>query len=137
MKPSLQERLEQQHGHGIDLVPMLDFVLNLLIFFIVTSVVVKETGVDVDKPQASTAKDLSLEVIEVAITSDGQVVYDHGNIGVDGVRATVSALLAAEERPVVVAADRNVSVDLLVRVMDEAKLAGAKSINIAANVAGQ
>jgi biopolymer transport protein ExbD len=80
---------------------------------------------------------LSLEVIEVAITSDGQVIYDHGNIGVDGVRATVGSLLAAEERPVVVAADRNVSVDLLVRVMDEAKLAGAKSINIAANLARQ
>jgi biopolymer transport protein ExbD len=137
MKPSLQERLEQQHGHGIDLVPMLDFVLNLLIFFIVTSVVVKETGVDVDKPQATSAKDLSLEVIEVAITADGQVVYDHGNIGVDGVRATVSSLLTAEERPVVIAADRNVSVDLLVRVMDEAKRAGAKSIDIAANLERQ
>jgi biopolymer transport protein ExbD len=46
-------------------------------------------------------------------------------------------LLAAEERPVVIAADRNVSVDLLVRVMDEAKLAGAKSIDIAANLARQ
>jgi biopolymer transport protein ExbD len=137
MKPSLQERLEQQHGHGIDLVPMLDFVLNLLIFFIVTSVVVKETGVDVDKPQATSAKDLSLEVIEVAITADGQVIYDHGNIGVDGVRATVSSLLTAEERPVVIAADRNVSVDLLVRVMDEAKRAGAKSIDIAANLERQ
>lgn len=137
MKPSLQERLEQHHGHGIDLAPMLDFVLNLLIFFIVTSVVVKQTGVDVDKPQATSAKDLSLEVIEVAITADGRVVYDHGNIGVDGVRATVSSLLTAEERPVVIAADRNVSVDLLVRVMDEAKLAGAKSIDIAANLARQ
>jgi biopolymer transport protein ExbD len=137
MKPSLQERLEQHHGHGIDLAPMLDFVMNLLIFFIVTSVVVKETGVNVDKPQATSAKDLSLEVIEVAITADGQVVYDHGNIGVDGVRATVASLLAAEERPVVVAADRNVSVDLLVRVMDEAKLAGAKSIDIAANLERQ
>jgi len=137
MKPSLQERLEQQHGHGIDLVPMLDFVLNLLIFFIVTSVVVKETGVDVDKPQATSAKDLSLEVIEVAITADGQVIYDHDNIGVDGVRATVSSLLTAEERPVVIAADRNVSVDLLVRVMDEAKRAGAKSIDIAANLERQ
>ena len=116
---------------------MLDFVLNLLIFFIVTSVVVKETGVDVDKPQATSAKDLSLEVIEVAITADGQVIYDHGNIGVDGVRATVSSLLTAEERPVVIAADRSVSVDLLVRVMDEAKRAGAKSIDIAANLERQ
>jgi len=127
MKPSLQERLEQHHGHGIDLAPMLDFVLNLLIFFIITSVVVKEAGVEVEKPQASTAQSLPTEVI----TAEGQVMYDHGNIGVDGVRAVVSALLSAEERPVVVLADRRVPTELLVQVMDEAKLAGAKSLNIA------
>lgn len=134
MKPSLQERLEQQHGHGIDLAPMLDFVMNLLIFFIITSVVVKQTGVEVEKPQAATAQKLSLEVIELAITADGQVVYDHNNIGVDGVRATVAALLTAQERPVVVAADRSVPTEQLVRVMDEAKLGGAKTINIAASI---
>ncbi|HTR00994.1 MAG TPA: biopolymer transporter ExbD [Candidatus Acidoferrum sp.] len=133
MKPSLQERLEQHHGHGIDLAPMLDFVLNLLIFFIITSVVVKEAGVQVEKPQSSTAQQLPFEAIQIAITADGQVMYDHGNIGIDGVRATVGALLEAEERPVVVVADRSVPTDLLVRVMDEAKLGGAKSLNIAAN----
>ena len=131
MKPSLHERLEQHHGHGIDLAPMLDFVLNLLIFFIITSVVVKETGVEVDKPQSSTAQQLPFEVIGLAITADGQVMYDHSNIGIDGVRATVAALLEAEERPVLVLADRTVPTQLLVRVMDEAKLAGAKSLNIA------
>ncbi len=131
MKPSLQERLEQHHGHGIDLAPMLDFVLNLLIFFIITSVVVKEAGVEVEKPQASTAQSLPTEVIELGITADGQVMYDHGNIGIDGVRAVVSALLSAEDRPVVVLADRRVPTELLVQVMDEAKLGGAKSLNIA------
>ena len=135
MKPSLQERLEQHHGHGIDLAPMLDFVLNLLIFFIITSVVVKEAGVEVEKPESSTAQSLSLEVIEIGITADGQVVYDHGNIGVDGVRNTVAALLSAQDRPVVVVADRSVPTELLVRVMDEAKLAGAKSLNIATSAA--
>ncbi len=131
MKPSLQERLEQHHGHGIDMVPMLDFVLNLLIFFIITSVVVKQTGVEVEKPQSSTSQNLPQEIIELGITAEGQVMYDHSNIGVDGVRTTVEALMAAQERPVVVIADRSVPTELLVRVMDEAKLAGAKSLNIA------
>ena len=135
MKPSLQERLEQHHGHGIDLAPMLDFVLNLLIFFIITSVVVKQTGVEVEKPQSSTSQNLPAEVIELGITADGQVMYDHGNIGVDGVRATVEAMLSSQERPVVVVADRSVPTELLVRVMDEAKLAGAKTLNIATSQA--
>jgi biopolymer transport protein ExbD len=131
MKPSLQERLNQDQPQGIDLSPLIDVVFILLIFFIVTTVFIKETGVEVEKPQAVTAQQLENDLILIAITADGQVVYDHNNIGVEGVRSTVSALLLIQDRPVVVQADRQVTTDLLVRVMDEAKLAGATSLNIA------
>ena len=130
MKPSLQERLEQDPQHAINLSPLIDVVFILLIFFIVTTVFIKETGVKVDKPVAVTAQKLENELILLAITPAGEVVYDHSNIGVSGVRSTVSALLMVQERPVVIQADRKVTTDLLVRVMDEAKLGGAKSISI-------
>jgi biopolymer transport protein ExbD len=131
MKPSLQDRLDQDHHHGIDLTPMIDVVFILLIFFIVTTVFIKETGVEVEKPQAVTSEQLQNNLILLAITPGGAVMYDHSNIGISGVRATVAALLLAEERPVVIQADRQVTTDLLVQVMDEAKLAGATSLNIA------
>ena len=131
MKPSLQERLNQDQPQGIDLSPLIDVVFILLIFFIVTTVFIKETGVEVEKPQAVSAQQLENDLILIAITADGQVVYDHNNIGVEGVRSTVSALLLIQDRPVVIQADRQVITDLLVRVMDEAKLAGATSLNIA------
>jgi biopolymer transport protein ExbD len=130
MKPSLQERLEQDPQNAINLSPLIDVVFILLIFFIVTTVFVKETGVKVDKPVAVMAQKLENELILLAITPAGEVVYDHSNIGVSGVRSTVSALLMVQERPVVIQADRKVTTDLLVRVMDEAKLGGAKSISI-------
>lgn len=130
MKPSLQERLEQDPQHAINLSPLIDVVFILLIFFIVTTVFIKETGVKVDKPVAMTAQKLENELILLAITPAGEVIYDHSNIGVSGVRSTVSALLMVQERPVVIQADRKVTTDLLVRVMDEAKLGGAKSISI-------
>ena len=130
MKPSLQERLEQDPQHAINLSPLIDVVFILLIFFIVTTVFIKETGVKVDKPVAVTAQKLENELILLAITPAGEVVYDHSNIGVSGVRSTVSALLMIQDRPVVIQADRKVTTDLLVRVMDEAKLGGAKSISI-------
>lgn len=130
MKPSLQERLEQDPQHAINLSPLIDVVFILLIFFIVTTVFIKETGVKVDKPVAVAAQKLENELILLAITPAGEVVYDHSNIGVSGVRSTVSALLMVQERPVVIQADRKVTTDLLVRVMDEAKLGGAKSISI-------
>ena len=131
MKISLQERLEQEHKHSIDLSPLIDVVFILLIFFIVTTVFVKETGVKVDKPEAVTTQRLENELILLAITADGKVIHDHANIGIGGVRATVGALLLTQNRPVVIQVDKTVPTDLLVRVMDEAKLAGAESINIA------
>ena len=130
MKPSLQQRLEQDPKQVIDLSPMIDIVFNLLIFFIVTTAFVKETGVKVETPEAVTAQKLENELLLLAVTPAGEVFYDHANIGVSGVRSTVSALLMAQERPVVIQADRRVTTDLLVRVMDEAKLGGAKSISI-------
>ena len=132
MKPSLQERLEQDPQHAINLSPLIDVVFILLIFFIVTTVFIKETGVKVDKPVAVTAQKLENELILLAITPAGEVIYDHSNIGVSGVRSTISALLMVQDRPVVIQADRKVTTDLLVRVMDEAKLGGAKSISIGA-----
>lgn len=131
MRPSLQERLEQEHGHAIDLSPLIDVVFILLIFFVVTTVFVKETGVEVEKPSAASAQELQNDMILLAITAQGEVMYDQSSIGVGGVRSTVSALLLVQERPVVIQADRRVTTDLLVRVMDEAKLAGARSLNIA------
>lgn len=131
MKPSLQERLDQEHKHSIDLSPLIDVVFILLIFFIVTTVFIKETGVEVEKPEAVTSQQLENELILLAITANGEVMYDHSNIGIAGVRSTVGALLLVQERPVVIQADRSVTTDLLVRVMDEVKLAGATSLNIA------
>jgi len=130
MRANLQQRLEQTHN-GIDLSPLLDVVFILLIFFIVTSVFVKETGVEVDKPQAVSAQRLENTVIMLAITSKGDVVYDSTSIGVAGVRNTIAQLLKVRDRAVVIQADKQVMTELLVEVIDEAKLAGASSVNIA------
>lgn len=130
MKPSLQQRLDQDPKQTIDLSPLIDVVFILLIFFIVTTAFIKETGVKVDKPESMTAQKLENDLILLAVTPAGEVICDHANIGVSGVRSTVSALLLVKERPVVIQADKKVTTDLLVRVMDEAKLGGAKSISI-------
>ena len=83
MPTRLQRRLEQQSAQSIDLSPLLDVVFILLIFFIVTTVFVKETGVEVDKPQAISAQKLPQIVVLLAITAAGEVFYDGANIGGD------------------------------------------------------
>lgn len=132
MPTRLQRRLEQQAEHTIDMSPLLDVVFILLIFFIVTTVFVKETGVEVDKPQAISAQQLEKTVILIAITDAGEVYFDGSNIGVSGVQATIEQLLQSQSRPVVIQADKTVATQLLLEVIDEAKLAGATTVNLAA-----
>ncbi len=114
----------------INISPLIDMVFILLIFFIVTTVFVEETGVEVNKPQAASSIDLEKNSILIAITDSGQVVYGGRDIGAGGVRSIVRRLTQTESMPVIIQADRSVPTELLVRVIDEAKLGGAVAVSI-------
>jgi len=116
---------------SIDLGPMLDCVFILLIFFIVTTTFVDETGVEVDKPQAASAVQLEKTSIMIAITKKGEVVYGGREIGVNGVQTLVKRMIAKEQVPVIIQADKEAPSGLLVRVLDESKLAGATKVSVA------
>ncbi len=126
--------LTDKGGSGdaaIDMSPILDCVFILLIFFIVTTSFVEETGVDVDKPQAASSVNLDKNSILIAITEEGAIVYGGREIGIGGVRPLVARMLQQEELPVIVQADQSVKSGLLVQVIDEAKLGGANKVSIA------
>jgi len=114
---------------NIDLSPMIDMVFILLIFFIVTTVFVEETGVEVNKPEASAAQQLEKNSILIAITADGKVIYGGNDIGIAGVSPIVKRLTLQEDMPVIIQADEGSSHGVFARVYGEAKLAGAKTIN--------
>jgi len=81
----------------INISPLIDVVFILLIFFIVTTVFVEETGVDVNKPRAASAEDLEKNSILIAVTANGQVYQGGRSIGVNGVRSVVAAMLEDEK----------------------------------------
>ena len=116
---------------GVDISPLIDCVFILLIFFIVTTTFVEETGVEVDKPQAASSVQLEKTSILLAITDKGEIVYGGREIGIAGVQPLVKRMMQKEEVPVIVQADQHVQSGLLVRVIDEAKLAGAEKVSIA------
>lgn len=119
---------------GIDLSPMIDCVFILLIFFIVTTTFVEETGVEVDKPQAASATQLEKTSILIALTAKGEVVYGGREIGIGGVLPLVKRMVQKEDIPVIVQADSNAASGLLVRIIDQAKLAGASKVSIASAI---
>lgn len=120
-----------ESGAGIDMSPLIDCIFILLLFFIVTTTFVEETGVEVDKPQAASSAKLDKNSLLIAITPGGEVVYGGRDIGIGGVRPLVKRMLEKEDLPVILQADQTVPAGLLVRVIDETKLAGATRVNLA------
>ena len=130
-----RSRSKKRDEDEVNLTPMLDVVFILLIFFIVTASFVKESGIDVNRPDAATAVRKERGNILVAITPTGQIWIDRRQVDLRAVRANIERLHAENPQgAVVIQADRESKSGLMVEVMDAAKLAGVENISIAAEV---
>lgn len=122
----------EQRGVDINMSPLIDMVFLLLIFFIVTTVFVEETGVDVQKPKAVSATRLAKDSLFLALTAEGEIVYDGRAVDLNAVRGIVARQVRQEAVPVVIVADERARTGKLVDLIDECKLAGAGSVSVAA-----
>jgi len=117
---------------GIDLAPMLDFVLNLLIFFIITTSFVKEAGVVVNKQEALTAESKESGNILIAIRPNGDIWMDKRRVDIREVRPAIERLhVERPEDTVVIIADKESQTGMLTQVMDQVKLGGVSEVSIA------
>jgi biopolymer transport protein ExbD len=119
--------------HGIDLAPMLDFVLNLLIFFIITTSFVREAGVTVTRAEAETAEHAETGNILIAIRPNGEIWMDRRQVDLREVRPLIERLhIERPEDSVVVVADKAAKTGILALVMDEVKQGGIKEVAVGA-----
>ena len=124
----------ESEDHGIDLAPMLDFTINLLIFFIITTSFIKEAGITVFKPEAITAENRDSGNLLIAVRENGEIWMDRHPVEVRELRALIERLHI--ERPddtVVIQADKASRAGVVAKVMDEVRLGGIKEIAIAAD----
>ena len=122
-----------QEETGLDLTPMLDIVFIMLIFFIVTTSFIKETGIEVNRPNAATAVRDERGNILIAITANDEIWIDKRRIELRAVRANVERLKAENpEGSVIIQADKESKNGLLVETMDQVRLAGVQNVSIAA-----
>ena len=118
---------------GINIAPLIDMVFILLIFFMVTTSFVKETGIDVQRPAASTAVPKEKGNILIGVDPKGRIFLEKKQIDIRSVRAHIERCLAENpEGSIVIVADKASHTGVIIRVMDQCKLAGAKNISIAA-----
>lgn len=117
----------------INLTPMLDIVFIMLIFFVVTTSFIKESGIEIDRPSAQTAERREHGNILIAISPNGEIWIDKRAVDIRAVRAVVERLIAENpEGGVIIQGDRQAQIGLLVKVMDQVRKAGIKNVSIAA-----
>ncbi len=119
----------------LNMAPLIDMVFILLIFFLVTTSFVKETGIDVNRPTAATAATQQKMAILIAVDESDRIFMDQREIDVRAVRANVERALAENpEGAVVVVADRASSTGTAIEVMDGCRMAGAATVSLAARL---
>jgi biopolymer transport protein ExbD len=129
----LRRHFDHTDATGIDLAPMLDFVLNLLIFFIITAVFTKELGMQVGRHGGgaggpATGKEAGS--ISVVLKESGEVLVDNRVVDVRAVRANVERLHAQKpEWGVMVTAEQNAETGVLVQVIDQVREGGIDNVS--------
>jgi biopolymer transport protein ExbD len=131
---------DDDDDHGIDLAPMLDFVLNLLIFFIITAIFVKEVGLTMSSPPPNNnAKQNNddTSTMYIAVHADGDISIDQRLIDKAAVRANVERFHGEKpEGPVIIVANTKAPTGIVVGVMDEVRQGGVMNVSVAPSDAG-
>ena len=128
-----RKRQRNTEESDIDITPMMDVVFIMLIFFIVTATFVKESGIDVTRPDAQTATKQNRVGILVAINEYNEILINRREVDINAVRANIERLHAENPQGgAVIQADKNAQTGTLVEVMDQIRLAGVQAISIAA-----
>lgn len=129
-----RRRRRKAEDAEISITPMLDIVFILLIFFIVTTSFSKEFGIDMNRPANAPVQERERsELIAVRIKADGRIFVEDRAVDMRAVRANIETGLARKpQASVVVIADRAADAGLMVRVVDQARVAGAANVSIAA-----
>ncbi len=124
-------RKQREESTGIDLAPMLDFVMNLLIFFIITAVFAKELGLNVTRPSGGVgAATKEAGSMLVQIQASGDILVDNRIVDIRAVRANVERMHALKpENGVMIVADGQAETGLLVQVVDQVRQGGVSNVS--------
>ncbi len=123
---------EPEEPIELNLIPLIDVIMFLLIFFISTTSMMEDVGVAVDKPKPGASQQQSeSKSIILMITGEGKIFHDGREIGVNGVRPTVKRLCGTESLPVLIQTEESSRSGIVIKVIDEAKMGGAKDVSLA------
>ncbi len=122
----------------LNIAPLIDMIFILLIFFLVTTSFVKESGVEVQRAEARSARVQEQTTVIISVTEDNVVFMEGHPIDVRRVRGAMERIMMETPNPsVVIAADRNSRSGKVIQVLDGCRLAGVDDVSVAARQPGQ
>lgn len=117
----------------INMAPLIDMVFILLIFFLVTTSFVRESGVNVERPRAKSAVTKEKVNLIIGITKEGMIYMENHPVDIRSIRARMERFLAeTPDGSVIIVADKESRTGTVIQVLDECRLAGVKNISVAA-----
>ncbi len=121
----------------INITPMLDIVFIMLIFFIVTTSFVKETGINPERPEAETAQARPRGNILIGVSENGDIWMNKRRVEINQIRQLVEDAVGENpESSAVIIADQESATGVLIDIMDQVRLGGVIDISVAAEPEG-
>ncbi len=117
----------------VEVIPMIDIMMFLLVFFVVMSLqMIAGTGVEMELPGSKTTQKIKSATVTVGVTRDGKIVIDGSSVSQDALTEILVELKKDQKISVIIAGDKDVALQTLIRVMDSVRGAGINSVGIAA-----
>ena len=129
----LRRREQKSNEAAVDLTPMIDMTFILLIFFMVSTTFVKDMKIDIDRPGAQTQSVASTKAVRLYIDKQGEVYLEGEPVRTWVIQSRVRDLIKGmTQKSVLVVTDESVPSQKLIEVIDQARLAGAEDVGVAA-----
>ncbi len=123
----------RRQDHEINMAPLIDMVFILLIFFMVTTTFVRDAKIDIERPGAKTAQPADQRAVRVSIGRRGGLFVDAHPVKPWMLQARLREIVSRHRtKTVLIVADRHVETGVLVDIVDQCRLAGAKDVGVAA-----
>jgi len=124
-------RPKKQEVENVDVSPLIDMVFILLIFFMVTTTFVKDMKLDLNRPSAASASKADSKVVRVYIDNAGEVYIDNQPVQLWAIQSKLRDVLrTVTEKSVLVISDDTIPVEVLIDVVDECRMSGAKDVAV-------
>lgn len=132
MFQSIQEnRKTRSDAVAINIAPLIDIVFILLVFFLVTSTFVRDTGIKVDRPVATQTHLLKPKSLRISIAASGALYAEGRELDIVALTSQIKEFQRNEAGSVIVIPDKAVLAGRLIEVMDVIKSAGVQDVAVA------